>query len=104
MCCAHTHYVTNRFRFCRTNCNCQLKSAKHFLINGQCANCDAFKVKFINEMDHCFICFENKYLIETECKHRFCLNCLLCLLKLNGDKDADDNPCPMCCKNIDSTY
>ena len=62
-------------------------------------NC-AVNYSFRKLFYHCFICFEDKYLIETECKHRFCLNCLL---QLNCDKDADDNPCPMCRINIDFT-
>jgi hypothetical protein len=85
---------------CKNYNYCKDSYPLHMLINGQCENCDAFKVTFTNEIDNCFICFEDKYLIETECKHRFCLNCLL---KLNWDKEADDNPCPMCRKNIDFT-
>jgi len=111
----HSHLKNDKNRFCIVDSKCKhrcvLQECKnvnyckdsypeHFLINGQCENCDAFKVTFNNEMDNCFICFEDKYLIETECKHRFCLNCLL---KLNWDKEANDNPCPMCRKNIDFT-
>lgn len=52
-------------------------------------------------MGNCFVCSENKYLIETECEHSFCMDCLL---NINIDKnDVYDNLCPICSKNIDYT-
>ena len=111
----HSHYVTNRFRFCRTNCNynCQLKRCKTFSYCGdalperyyqnkslttgeQCNYCGIFKVKYPNVFGNCFICHDDKYLIETDCCHEFCLDCLM---QINPDKD--DNPCPICRKTIE---
>jgi hypothetical protein len=112
----HGHLKNNNTRYCIIDSKCKfrcvLKDCKNFiyckdeypeylLINNQCNNCDAFKVKFINKMDICFVCSDNKYLIETECNHSFCLDCLL---NINLDKtEPDDNPCPICNKNIDFT-
>ena len=112
----HGHLKSNNTRYCIIDSKCKfrcvLKDCKNFiyckdeypeylLINNQCNNCDAFKVKFTNKMDICFVCSDNKYLIETECKHTFCLECLI---NINLDKiDPEDNPCPMCNKNIDFT-
>jgi hypothetical protein len=112
----HGHLKNNNTRYCIIDSKCKfrcvLKDCKNFiyckdeypeylLINNQCNNCDAFKVKFINKMDICVVCSDNKYLIETECNHSFCLDCLL---NINLDKtEPDDNPCPICNKNIDFT-
>jgi hypothetical protein len=112
----HRHLKSNNSRYCIIDSKCKfrcvLKDCKNFiyckdeypeylLINNQCNNCDAFKVKFTNKMDICFVCSDNKYLIETECNHSFCLDCLI---NINLDKtDPDDNPCPICNKNIDFT-
>jgi len=112
----HGHLKNNNTRYCIIDSKCKfrcvLKDCKNFiyckdeypeylLINNQCNNCDAFKVKFTNKMDICFVCSDNKYLIETECNHSFCLDCLL---NINLDKtEPDDNPCPICNKNIDFT-
>ena len=65
--------------------------------SGEClSECNCRYMKGTNDC-HCFN-FNHSHLKSH--RHRFCLNCLL---KLNGDKDADDNPCPMCRKNIDFT-
>jgi hypothetical protein len=63
----------------------------------QCNGCGIFKVKFPNEKGDCFVCYENKYLIETYCNHRFCLDCLI---QINPHKESD-NPCPFCNQHIE---
>jgi hypothetical protein len=115
----HRHFKTETKRFCVKLCKygCVLKDCKTFnycqesypewyfsdnllTTNDQCNSCGMFKVKFPNEVDNCYLCFENKYLIETYCRHRFCIECLI---QLNPDKDASDNPCPFCKQNIEFT-
>ena len=112
----HGHLKSDKTRYCIIDRECKfrcvLKDCKNFiyckeeypeylLYKNQCNNCDAFKVTFTNKKDNCFICFEDKYLIETECKHTFCMGCLI---NINADKnDVYDNPCPVCRKNIDYT-
>ena len=113
----HSHLKSETKRFCITeNCKyrCILKDCKTFnycqesfperyytkklLSDEQCNSCGIFKVKFPNEVDNCYLCFEDKYLIETYCNHRFCLECLI---QINSDKDKLDNPCPFCNQNIE---
>jgi hypothetical protein len=117
----HRHYKTATRRFCITECKykCVLKDCKTFnycydsypewyytdttlktTTGDQCNSCGMFKVKFPNEVDNCYLCFEDKFLIETYCNHRFCIECLI---QLNPDKDASDNPCPFCKQNIEFT-
>ena len=57
-------------------------------INGknQCNTCGIFKVKFPNEIGNCYFCYEDKYLIETYCNHRFCLDCLI---DMNAISESD---------------
>jgi len=115
----HRHYKTATKRFCITECKykCVLKDCKTFnycydsypewyytdttlktTTGDQCNTCGMFKVKFPNVVDNCYLCFEDKYLIETYCRHRFCIECLI---QINPDKDASDNPCPFCKQNIE---
>ena len=61
-----------------------------------CNTCRIFNVKYPNVFGNCFICHDDKYLIETYCRHQFCLDCLM---KINPDKD--DNTCPMCRQKIE---
>ena len=115
----HRHYKTATRRFCITECKhkCILKDCRTFnycydsypewyytdnkiTTGDQCNSCGMFKVKFPNEVDNCYLCFEDKFLIETYCNHRFCIECLI---QLNPDKDASDNPCPFCKQNIEFT-
>ena len=115
----HRHFLTATRRFCMTDCKykCVLKDCRTFkycydsypewyytynkiTTGDQCNSCGMFKVKFPNEVDNCYLCFEDKYLIETYCNHRFCIECLI---QLNPDKDASDNPCPFCKQNVEFT-
>ncbi len=110
---SHEHLNTSKRRFCiiyseckyRCDLNecknynhCEEKYPDYFYKNEQCENCNAFDIKFINENNTCFICYEDKYLIETKCNHQFCLDCLI---KLNWEKPVDENPCPFCLQNIE---
>ena len=107
----HGHLISSKRRFCiiYNKCRCILKECKnynhcqeefpeYFYKNEQCENCNAFDINFINEQNTCLICYEDKYLIETKCKHNFCLDCLI---KMNGEKPVDENPCPFCLQNMD---
>ena len=67
----------------------------------QCNYCGIFKVKFPKKKGNCEICNGDKFLIETYCKHHFCLSCLI---EINPDKDSTDNPCPICKEQIEFNY
>jgi hypothetical protein len=74
-------------------------TTRGYTTGNQCNYCGIYAVKFTNKFDHCEICFMDKYLIETECNHPFCLDCLI---NMNGmDDDNPDSPCPFCRKNIE---
>ena len=100
---SHRHFKTDGFRFCRSNCKyeCKLQRCKSFnyCMDGfpkwfyqnsnyakedSCNTCRIFNVKYPNVFSNCFICNDDKYLIETYCNHHFCLDCLI---QLNPDKD-----------------
>lgn len=42
-----------------------------FTTGDQCNFCGIYDVTFTNKKDNCEICFEDKYLIETDCKHEW---------------------------------
>jgi len=70
-----------------------------FTTGEQCNYCGIYDVNFTNKKDNCEICFEDKYLIETDCKHEFCLECLI---NMNGtDEVRYDSPCPFCRRNVE---
>jgi len=114
----HKHIKGKHHRFCikGTQCrfHCQLKGCETFnycqqlypewyytegLTTGkQCNGCGIYDVKFTNKYAYCDICFMDKYLIETDCKHEFCLDCLQ---EMNGYEDNITSPCPFCRKNIE---
>lgn len=47
----------------------------------------------MNCNEQCCICLEEKTLIETKCKHKFCNNCIT-------DWTNKKNNCPLCRKSI----
>ena len=113
----HLKYKNRRFcikEFCRHRCilkECQTfhycedsfpewwYTSRSYTTGSQCNYCGIYAVKFLNEKAHCEICFKDKYLIETECNHQFCLDCLI---NMNGtDDDKPDSPCPFCRKNVE---
>ena len=65
------------------------------------AYCGMFKVNFPKIKGNCHICNDDKFLIKTNCKHDFCLDCLM---QINSDKDEMDNPCPMCRERIEFNH
>jgi len=112
----HEHFKSNNKRFCKIEkCKykCVLKDCKtinyckesypEWCMKGeQCNYCSIYSVKFINKKDNCDICFIDKYLIETDCKHQFCLDCLI---QMNGKEDENpDSPCPFCKRSIKHNY
>ena len=50
----------------------------------------------MNCNEQCCICLEEKTLIETECKHKFCNNCIT-------EWTNKNNNCPLCRKSINQT-
>ena len=130
----HSHLKTETKRFCVKPCKyrCVLKDCKTFNycqesypewyysdnllttnINGdQCNTCGIFKVKFPDEIGNCYFCYEDKYLIETYCNHRFCLDCLIDMNAISDSEEYDEkgnkikrNPssCSFCRQNIEFT-
>jgi hypothetical protein len=116
----HKHIKTKHNRFCIKvkNCHfgCSLKKCSTFnyceysypewyyelpvfTTGEQCNYCGIYDVNFTNKKDNCEICFEDKYLIETDCKHEFCLECLI---NMNGTEEVRyDSPCPFCRRNVE---
>jgi hypothetical protein len=43
----------------------------------KCNECNIFKIEFLEIKDECCICYQSKYMIETQCKHRYCHECLM---------------------------
>jgi DNA-directed RNA polymerase subunit RPC12/RpoP len=118
----HRHLKSNNSRYCIIDSKCKFRCVlkdcitieycgdsypqahyqKHNLTSGnQCNYCLIFKVKFPKIKSNCYICSDDKYLIETYCNHYFCLECLM---QINSDKDEMDNPCPMCRKQIEFNH
>jgi hypothetical protein len=72
-----------------------------------------FKVKFPNEIGNfgnCYFCYEDKYLIETYCNHRFCLDCLIDMNAISDTEEYDEkgnkikrklSSCSFCRQNIE---
>jgi len=76
----------------------------------QCNTCGIFKVKFPNEIGNCYFCYEDKYLIETYCNHRFCLDCLIDMNAISDSEEYDEkgnkverklSSCSFCRQNIE---
>ena len=125
----HRHYKTATRRFCITECKykCVLKDCKTFnycqesypewyysdnkiTMGDQCNSCGMFKVKFPNEVDNCYLCFEDKFLIETYCNHRFCIECLIDMNAISDSEEYDEkgnkiarklSSCSFCRQNIE---
>jgi DNA-directed RNA polymerase subunit RPC12/RpoP len=114
----HKHYKTDSKRFCCSECSCKLQNCatieycgdaypawyyktSRLTFGDQCSYCIIFKVKFPKIKGNCYICSDDKYLIETYCNHHFCLECLM---EINSDKEELDNPCPMCRERIEFNH
>jgi hypothetical protein len=86
------------FHYCEDSYPEWWYTSRSYTTGSQCNYCGIYAVKFPNEKGHCEICSTDKYLIETDCNHRFCLDCLI---NMNGtDEDRTDSPCPYCRKNM----
>ena len=68
--------------------------------DGSCNGCIIFDIKYTNKKENCIICYNDKYLIETQCNHRFCNDCLLDIGISQKDEETQ-TPCPICRANID---
>ena len=87
------------FHYCEDSYPEWWYSSRNYTTSTQCNYCGIYAVKFPNEKGPCEICSTDKYLIETECNHRFCLDCLI---HMNGTDDGrTDSPCPYCRKNVE---
>jgi hypothetical protein len=60
----------------------------------------------------CNVCYEDKYLIETYCNHRFCLDCLIDMNAISDSEEYDEkgnkikrnySSCSFCRENIEFT-
>jgi hypothetical protein len=96
---AHVHIIDGS-TFCKVECkyNCKpihclnkqsRRSFPQFKEKTKCNECNIFKIHFTDIEENCFICTKKKYMIETECKHRYCFDCLM-------NDQAKDNICFIC--------
>ena len=118
----HGHLKNDTTRFCIINIKCNFKcvlkdcatieycgdaypawyyKTPNLTSGEQCNYCGMFKVKFPKIKGNCNICNDDKFLIETYCNHRFCLDCLI---QINPEKDEMDNPCPICRERIEFNH
>ena len=65
---------------CKHNCkpaHCSNPCCKEIVTNNKCNGCNIFKIEFTTVEEECCICYKKKYMIETQCKHRYCFDCLM---------------------------
>lgn len=92
-----------------TNCphNCEFKKCQNFIIcnnkapfwfldchNGTCgSNCDMQygPLTFLEDIEECCVCFENKKMVKLLCDHKFCLDCIK-----QECNNLRTNRCPLC--------
>jgi hypothetical protein len=46
-------------------------------------DCSKFQIYFTHNQENCCICYKSKFMIETTCKHRFCIDCLNCAINMD---------------------
>jgi hypothetical protein len=80
----HEHISFGFHIFCKVECKhnckpskCSNQTCKEVVTNIKCNGCNIFKIDFTNEQEDCCICYKKKYMIETQCKHRYCFDCLM---------------------------
>lgn len=97
--------------YCKAVCphNCQLVKCNNYKLcsqkrpqfllwchNGMCTDCAVMvgKLKFLDEKTDCPVCLnDNKEMIETKCKHTFCLECWKQWAEASTKTPLD---CPIC--------
>ena len=97
----HEHISFGMHTFCKIECkhnckpsNCTNPCCKEIATNTKCNTCNIFKIDFTNVEEECCICYKKKYMIETQCKHRYCFDCLM-------DDQADVIVCFLCRKLLE---
>ena len=97
----HEHITEGPYKFCKVECKYNCKPA--YCLNkdcnqtfpafkqltSKCNSCNVFTIDFTNKEEECCICTQKKNMIETECKHRYCFDCLM-------DDQAEVNVCFIC--------
>jgi hypothetical protein len=80
----HEHISFGIHSFCKVDCRHHCKPAKcsnpcckEIATNTKCNACNIFKIKFLSVEEECCICYKKKYMVETQCKHRYCFDCLM---------------------------
>ena len=84
---AHEH-ITYGNTFCKVECKYFCKpirclnpecnySFQSFKKQTKCNTCNIFQIEYINVKKECCICYQTKYMIETQCKHQYCFDCLM---------------------------
>lgn len=85
---AHEHIELDKVIFCKVICKhecepiqCLNKQCKRVFKSvkeqTKCNDCNIFQIEFIEVKEECCICYQTKYMIETQCKHRYCYDCLM---------------------------
>jgi len=83
---AHEH-IKDKYTFCKVECKYKCKPIH--CLNPQCTEtfpafkqikcneCNIFMIHFTDIQEECCVCYQQKYMIETKCKHRYCFDCLM---------------------------
>jgi hypothetical protein len=94
----HEHISFGIHSFCKVECRhnckptqCSTQWCKEIVTTNQstCNTCNIFKIEFTTVQEECCICYKKKYMIETQCKHRYCFDCLM-------DDQAEVVACFLC--------
>ena len=108
--------------FCPSTCTfrCSLKECRYFsfcnekrpefLLNchfGMCVNCEiqTGPHTLTDQVKECFICFEEKTMIQLKCDHQMCKECWFKITRSGFGEESDpdsmqDPKCPMCRRRI----
>ena len=84
----HEHIIHGKYMFCNIECKykciplqCSNKQCKRVFQGRKeqqkCNECNIFQIEFLEIKDECCICYQSKYMIETQCKHKYCHECLM---------------------------
>ena len=84
----HEHILFGKSIFCKVECKyecepkeCSNKQCKRVFVGRneqiKCNECNIFKIDFLKVKEECCICYKTKYMIETQCRHRYCYDCLM---------------------------
>lgn len=85
---------------CKNYKNCKMKLPKWVLLcsNDMCINCDIQmgKTTYLNQLEECCVCLENKNMLILKCKHKICNDCWYNISKPVFQSLDKQSRCPLC--------